>query len=385
MIVLAIGMLFAGSLNTIAYKLADWQSADGVYSPRQCNWTAMELDGNGTASVQLEQLAPPPDVPCPFVHPFFQVLAMFLGECICLLAHAVLRFFGAVEPSPSFNPFVFLPCALCDMCGTSLMLLGLLLTFASNYQMLRGSVVLFTGILSRLLLGRILNKAHWSGLILILLGTAVVGVQSLLDKHPTGTASNPPLGNALIVGAQVIVAVQFVLEEKFVSGLDVPPLLAVGLEGVFGVLMLSGVLAGMYFLPGVAGLSETPLRLEDTWDALRQLTSGDNVVLPIAMVAAVLSIAVYNFFGISVTKHLSAAHRMVLDSTRTVIVWGFALIIHAASPDSGHGQGFSWLQLVGFVVLVAGSVVYYELLPVCRPARKGSSTGGDDPLLVVNS
>jgi len=183
----------------------------------------------------------------------------------------------------------------------------------------------------------------------------------------------------------VIVAVQFVLEEKFVSGLDVPPLLAVGLEGVFGVLMLSGVLAGMYFLPGVAGLSETPLRLEDTWDALRQLTSGDNVVLPIAMVAAVLSIAVYNFFGISVTKHLSAAHRMVLDSTRTVIVWGFALIIHAASPDSGHGQGFSWLQLVGFVVLVAGSVVYYELLPVCRPARKGSSTGGDDPLLVVNS
>jgi len=297
----------------------------------------------------------------------------------------VLRFFGAVDPAPSFNPLVFLPCALCDMCGTSLMLLGLLLTFASNYQMLRGSVVLFTGILSRLLLGRILNKAHWSGLILILLGTAVVGVQSLLDKHPTGTASNPPLGNALIVGAQVIVAVQFVLEEKFVSGLDVPPLLAVGLEGVFGVLMLSGVLAGMYFLPGVAGLSETPLRLEDTWDALRQLTSGDNVVLPIAMVAAVLSIAVYNFFGISVTKHLSAAHRMVLDSTRTVIVWGFALIIHAASPDSGHGQGFSWLQLVGFVVLVAGSVVYYELLPVCRPARKGSSTGGDDPLLVVNS
>jgi len=374
MIVLAIGMLFAGSLNTIAYKLADWQSADGVYSPRQCNWTAPE------------QLAPPPDVPCPFVHPFFQVLAMFLGECICLLAHAVLRFFGAVEPSPSFNPFVFLPCALCDMCGTSLMLLGLLLTFASNYQMLRGSVVLFTGILSRLLLGRILNKAHWSGLLLILLGTAVVGVQSWLEsRSSSATLSTAPLGNALIVGAQVIVAVQFVLEEKFVSGLDVPPLLAVGLEGVFGFLMLSGVLVGMYFLPGVAGLSETPLRLEDTWDALRQLTSGGNVVLPVAMLAAVLSIAVYNFFGISVTKHLSAAHRMVLDSTRTVIVWGFALIIHAASPHSGHGQGFSWLQLVGFVILVAGSIVYYELLPVCRPARKGSSTGGDDPLLVVSS
>lgn len=33
-----------------------------------------------------------------------------------------------------------------------------------------------------------------------------------------------------------------------------------------------------------------------------------------------MSIAFFNFFGISVTKAMSASHRMVLDSLRTVAV-----------------------------------------------------------------
>ena len=128
------------------------------------------------------------------------------------------------------------------------------------------------------------------------------------------------------------------------TGLCVHPLMAVGLEGLFGLGTLSVVLAGMYQLDGVKGLSETPLRLEDPLDALAQL-SGGNWVLSLSMLAAVLSIAFYNFFGISVTKELSAAHRMVMDCTRTVIVWLFSLSVHYASPSSGRGQPFSYVQV----------------------------------------
>ena len=227
------------------------------------------------------------------------------------------------------------------------------------------------------------------------------------------------------------------------TGLCVHPLMAVGLEGLFGLGTLSVVLAGMYQLDGVKGLSETPLRLEDPLDALAQL-SGGNWVLSLSMLAAVLSIAFYNFFGISVTKELSAAHRMVMDCTRTIIVWLFSLSVHYASPSSGRGQPFSyvqvwalgrgarmphcphprhrpspsvaaaaltpapallprpllrapllWLQLAGFAVLVLGSMVYYGLLTTCARAARGPralartialpSRAGDDPLLVNDS
>jgi hypothetical protein len=40
-------------------------------------------------------------------------------------------------------------------------------------------------------------------------------------------------GDTLIIGAQVVAATQMVLEEKFVSGLDIPALQAVGWEGEY--------------------------------------------------------------------------------------------------------------------------------------------------------
>ena len=39
----------------------------------------------------------------------------------------------------NFNPLIFLPAAMCDMCATSTMYVGLNLTYASSFQMLRGS------------------------------------------------------------------------------------------------------------------------------------------------------------------------------------------------------------------------------------------------------
>lgn len=46
------------------------------------------------------------------------------------------------EPTlPRFNPLVFLPPACCDIMGTSIMYVGLNLTTASSFQMLRGNRV----------------------------------------------------------------------------------------------------------------------------------------------------------------------------------------------------------------------------------------------------
>ena len=44
-------------------------------------------------------------------------------------------------------PQVFLPPALCDMTATSVQYIGLTLTYASSFQMLRGAVIIFTGII----------------------------------------------------------------------------------------------------------------------------------------------------------------------------------------------------------------------------------------------
>ena len=228
------------------------------------------------------------------------------------------------------------------------MYVGLNLTHASVFQMLRGSVVLFTGIFSVIFLGRRLYAFHWIGMILVLAGTATVGIASVLEPDDNaGSASNPLLGDIIIVIAQVITAIQMVLEEKLVSGKGIPALQAVGWEGVWGFSVLSMVLVGMYYAPGVPAFGGTSDHFENSGDALVQISRSGPLAL--ACAGNVFSIAFFNFFGLSVTKYMSATHRMVLDSLRTIVIWAVSLIV--------GWQSFSWLQLIGFMILLTGTMV----------------------------
>lgn len=40
-----------------------------------------------------------------------------------------------------------------------------------------------------------------------------------------------------------------------------------------------------------------------------------------------VSIAFFNFAGLSVTQQMSSTTRMVLDSTRTIVIWAFSLAV----------------------------------------------------------
>ena len=79
-----------------------------------------------------------------------------------------------------------------------------------------------------------------------------------------------------------------------------------------------------------------------------------NGLLLTAFCGTVVSIAFFNFAGISVTKEMSATTRMVLDSVRTLVIWGVSLAV--------GWQEFRWLQLLGFVVLVVGMCIYNDIV-----------------------
>ena len=153
---LALCMLITGSINTIATKTVDWQSAVGVF--HVCpSWSPSPPSPPSAPSAPSS----PPGKPCFFVHPFFQALGMFVGEFSCFLVYFGARFLARLRglpvdprswttaPRPQFNWFLFLLPACLDMTGASMMYVGLLMPYASDFQMLRGSVVLFPGAISR--------------------------------------------------------------------------------------------------------------------------------------------------------------------------------------------------------------------------------------------
>merc|ERR1711936_26608 len=85
------------------------------------------------------------------------------------------------------NPLVFLPPALCDMTATSVQYIGLTLTYASSFQMLRGAVIIFTGILSTIFLRRRLAWFKWAGMVFVIGGLVTVGVSDMLNQKDCNT------------------------------------------------------------------------------------------------------------------------------------------------------------------------------------------------------
>lgn len=128
---------------------------------------------------------------------------------------------------------------------------------------------------------------------------------------------------------------------------------AVGYEGLFGFSSLGILLVPMYFIKvGVPFNDNASGTLEDLPDALAQM--GNSWQLISAIIGMIISIAFFNFAGISVTKEISATTRMVLDSVRTVVIWVFALCV--------GWQQFQWLQLCGFVALLFGMCLYNNVI-----------------------
>lgn len=122
-------------------------------------------------------------------------------------------------------------------------------------------MIIFTAIFSKIFVHRQVSVRHWLGIFTIIIGLGTIGVSDLLSSSDTKTANGIILGknifkywviivftihinwkiyndnilflgDSLIFFAQIITAAQMVYEEKYVVSNDIPPLQAVGWEGI---------------------------------------------------------------------------------------------------------------------------------------------------------
>jgi drug/metabolite transporter (DMT)-like permease len=290
----------------------------------------------------------------------------------------------AEDRPPRVCSILFVIPTVCDLLGTTLGGIGLLYVSASVWQMLRGSVIVFSGVLSVIFLRRTLRLHHWLAMAVICAGLTLVGASDLLatayttthpQQHPTGpscpTSQSTPasvsasmtwLGIACILGGQLASAIQMVLEETFIKHRKYPALNVVGMEGSVGLcLMCLAVLPALYFFPPTSASPTWVASMfrDDSIDALVQLRNAP--LLAAMMGAYVCSIAFYNFFGLSVTKNLTAVHRTLIDACRTIIVWVSELIIYYfLNPCYGEAWSTPWsfIELGGFGLLILGTLIY---------------------------
>lgn len=312
-----------------------------------------------------------------FHKPWAMTAVMFIGMTFCLPLAYIKRgekreggdaeeplLGGQAEAAPKRNELketllLSIP-TFFDLLATVLMNVGLLYVTASVYQMMRGAEMLFAAGFAVTFLKRSLNRYHMYGLLCCIIGITMVGSASLMSGEGSSTmvvtTEQMLMGMGLIIASQAVQAAQITFEDFFMADMDIAPMKIVGYEGLFGVIGTVIIMAPIvYYTPGVEGEGFH----EDFLDTVTMIANNPKLqtILAIDMVALLM----YNISGMMVTCHIGAVFRTVLETLRTLFVW----LVDLALFYGGFGLGeswsvWSWLQLAGFFILVAGTLVYNQ-------------------------
>jgi hypothetical protein len=205
------------------------------------------------------------------------------------------------------------------------------------------------------------------------------------------------IGVLFIAGAQIFTASQFVLEEWILENYALAPLKVVGWEGIFGTTV---TFIGMIILHLAIGRTESGrYGYFDAAEGLRNMMNvpavakssllimisiGYAIFLLLILLSALAylymadsssSFRGFNFFGLSVTRTVSATSRSTIDTSRTLFIWLVSL---------GLGwETFKWLQVVGFAMLVYGTFLFNGI--IAPPLKACLPPSPRDPLAELES
>lgn len=219
--------------------------------------------------------------------------------------------------------------ALLDLLQTVLANVGLLWISSSVFQMARGSVIIFSALFSVRLMGKRLYAYHYMSIGIVAVSVVLVGWAGVghsdSDSDSTENTSaaaesetwNALLGLGFIVAAQVLTALQIVVEEHMMVALNVSPMLLVGLEGVWGLVFYVVLVPVLTLTPAsTTGLSK--IWHEDFRDSFTKV--GSSPTLGALILAYIVAVGTLNVAGNYVTKHLSAVMRSITE-VRVCVGW----------------------------------------------------------------
>ena len=176
---------------------------------------------------------------------------------------------------------------------------------ASVYQMLRGMKIIFTTGMSIILLKKRYYRHHWTSIAVIFTGLILVGIAVLMAPDNGKSIETDPLGVIILIVAALFSSGLYIVEEKLLSSYYLDPLKVVGLEGLWGTIMWC------ILLPIFQNIHCDDEKLcpygvvEDTMRAFADYAYNTDLIW--LSVAVCFTMALFNGFGVTVTKNASSA------------------------------------------------------------------------------
>ena len=299
------------------------------------------------------------------------------------------------EEKTEINKFLLAIPGFTDTCSTGIANIGLILLPASIYQMLKGSLIVMTFLMSKFVVKNKHILDHYIAIPISTLGVFLVGLSAYLNadekenEEHSSSASQILLGIVLMLLSMFILSIQFIFDEYFMRKYKCHPLICIGYEGVFGffINLFLCIIFSFIKCASYENNEETSYFVENicteddkrNWYpenllfAFKQLFN--NNVLMIIVPTVIIFMSSFNILGVSITKYGSATTRSVTDNVRSFLVWLWFLMPFNNKKLIEH---FSFLQLFGFLCICLGAFIYNGMFKIEEKRNKRNTINLDD-------
>ena len=226
-------------------------------------------------------------------------------------------------------------------------------------MIMKGAKVVFSALFSTLLFRRKLVAFKWVSVAICVAGLALAGSSEYMNfsksNENTGTML---IGLSMSLASEAMFAFQVIFDEKQMKTKGVCPTFCVGMEGVYGsIILIPVVLLAWLVFPGDQNGSYE--NLPDTFYRI-----GQSAVIGGFLAFYLLDIFVVAIADATITKYLTGVHSSLVSVGRTIVVWMLELVLFYAGSDAIAKQyGHKWdvyspLKVAGFAVVVASIFMY---------------------------
>lgn len=322
-----------------------------------------------------------------FKKSYFTAAFLFFGMAFTLLPYYFMRHNKPGVTKVDAKTFInMIVPSLLEFVGQVMFLTGVMYIPMSLSLTLKGARVVFSAFLLVIFLKRKLFAFHWFAVTGTLVGLGVASIPSLMSGGGDKSGSEAAIGICLVLGGEFIRSLRTVVEEKLMKKMKYDPLLVVGLQGLYA-LALS--IPALFVVEHISKDGKPLELLSESWNQFSSSAIVMGMFLTFPVTVPSLFIA-----GAYVTKLMSAVHNALTTILTNAIVWILAIIVHEI--DNTRGKPLvvlSSVQLVGFLIVLASSLVYDAILripqwftyPLDRAAASGAGSSEKSVLGIVSS
>lgn len=255
-----------------------------------------------------------------------------------------------------------LPC-LIECLSSGLLFTSLLLLPASISNMLQGAQIVATCLFSKWINNNPILIHHYVGVGLATFGFFLVGLAGYKGSQDETyddmvyTTHGYILGLLCILGNLVFHSLQTNIEEKIMRTNAIQPQRIVGLEGMFGMIWMFGIVMILNFIP----CPESQLCMmggyyEDVALALDQIVNDKGLMFWCFVTC--FAIFFFNLCGMILIQRVNAVYKVFWDNTLSIFIWATCVVL---GFEKIVIENFG-IQAGGYVFLILGNLTYNEII-----------------------